>query len=210
MRQYETTIKPVPIDANGIAVAQAVAAAGPLTLNGALIADSIFTGDYARQISITSDGADGGRAFTVTGTDADGTVQTEDITGPATATVESVKYWSTVISIVADAACAGNISSGTVDEFVTKTIPLETYESDGVTVAVEVFTGTANISVQQTFSRVQYTQPAIFYAGPTDLTAITAVAFDDMNIHASGLRVVFNSYTSGASIRLVVNPNRSY
>lgn len=216
MRQKEILIDPIDIDADGIAAAQAVAGAGALTLNGALIVDSIFTSDndgssvLARQISITSDGADNGRTFTVTGTDPDGKAQTEDITGPSTATVESDSYWATVTEISADAACAGNISSGTVDEFVTNTIPIENSETDGSTVSLENFTGAINVTIEEAFSRIQYTDNIAFYTGPTALQGVTAQATDQMSIHASALRLKCNSYTSGAQLSMVINQNRQF
>lgn len=210
MRQKEVFIDPVDVDADGLAVAQAVAAAGALTLNGALIENSIYTGDYARQISITSTGADGGRTFTITGTDADGKAQTEDLTGPATATVESIKYYKTVTSITVDDACAGNISAGTVDEFVTNTIPVENSESDGLTVSLERFTGTIDVSVEQCFSRVQWADSIEFFSGPTSLQGQTSKSYDNINIHASGIRLKCNSYTSGAQLYMTINQNRQF
>jgi hypothetical protein len=209
MRQIELHIDPENVDANGLAEAQAVASAGALSLNGALIVGGVFTGDYARQISITSDGADGGRTFTLVGTDADGKSQTEDITGPASATVESVEYYKTITSITVDDACAGNISSGTVDEFVTQTIPIETGASDAATISLERFSGTIDVTVQVTKSRIQYTDSIEFYAGPTSLQGQTSASTDDIDNHASGFRVVCNSYSSGAELRCICNTNRS-
>lgn len=210
MRQKEILIDPVDVDANGIAEAQAVAAAGNLNLNGALIVGGIFTGDYARQIGITSDGADNGRTFTVTGTDADGKAQTEAITGPNATTVESTKYWKTIISIAVDDACAGNISSGTVDEFVTNTIPIETHNSDSATVSIERLSGTIDISIEESFSRIQYTSVIGWNPGPAALTGITSTAQDDMSNHVSAIRLKCNSYSSGAELRMIINQNRQY
>lgn len=208
MRPKEIDIDPIDVDADGLAAAQAVAAAGNLTLNGALIVGGVFTGDFARQISITSDGADNGRTFTLTGTDADGKTQTEDVTGPNTATVESAKYFKTITSIAVDDACAGNISSGTVDEFVTNTIPINSYNSDPATVVIEGITGTIDVSVDETFSRLQYTDTINWFAGPAALTTITADAVDDMSNHASGVRLKCNSYSSGAELKMIIRQNR--
>lgn len=205
MRPKEKLIDPVDVDADGIAQAQAVAGAGNLTLNGALIANSVFTADYARQISITSDGNDSARTFTVTGTDPEGKAQTEAITGPNATSVESTKYWATITSIAVDAACAGNISSGTVDEFVTNVIPLNHYNSDPATVILEDFTGTINLTVEETFSRLQKTTSIQYFS--TSLINETSAARADINNHATGVRLKCNSYTNGAQLDFIVNQN---
>lgn len=100
--------------ATGIATAQAVSAAGPLTINGSLASGGVATMDVARRIIIASSGADSAKTFTVTGTDRNNNPQSEVITGVATPTpVQSVLDYKTVTSIVASAATAGNISAGT-------------------------------------------------------------------------------------------------
>lgn len=206
--QKTITIDPVDVDTDGLAKAQAVAGAGALTLNGDLISSGKFSPTaHAYQISITSDGADGGRTFTVTGKDPDGKTQTEDITGPATTTVESSKYWSEVSQIAADAACAGNISSGTVDELVTKTIVLDKYNDTAATLSIEDITGTLNVSVEETFSDIQNSTTFEFYA-VTALATKTAATRASISVHATGARLKFNSYTNGADCKLVIVQGR--
>lgn len=210
MRQKEILIDPVAVDPDGLAEAQAVAGAQALTLNGALIVDGVFTGDYARQLGILSAGDDNAITFTVTGTDADGKAQSEAVAGSAGApgTAETTKYYKTVTSVVSSGAAAGNVSVGTVDEFVTNTIPLNSYNTDGATVSVEAFTGTIDVSIQETFSRIQKSLTIEFQAGPAGLTNETAASSGVMTNHASGVRLVCNSYTSGADLRMVINQNR--
>lgn len=100
--------------ANGIALSQAVAGAGALTLNGSLVTGGVAIMDVARRIIIASAGADSAVIFTVKGTSRDGNVQTETITGVATPTpVQSVLDYKTVTSITASGATAGNITAGT-------------------------------------------------------------------------------------------------
>lgn len=219
MRQKEIFIDPVPVDPDGLAEAQAVAGAGALTLNGALIEDGIYTADgsgktiYARRIGILSAGNDAGITFTVVGLDPDKKDQTEVITGSAGApgTSESTKYWSQIDSITASGAAAGNVSAGIVDEFATNTIPLNTYNTHAATVSLEGMVGTFNVTVQQAFSRVQYSDLK-FYDGPAALTnttiADTASSVGDLDNHASGVRLIANSYTSGAELKMVINQNR--
>lgn len=203
MSQKIITIDPDNVDVDGISVAAAVAAAGALTLGGALTSGEIFTGDYARKIAITSSGTDTGRTFTVLGTDANGVAQTEDITGPDTAAVESTKYYKTITSITVDDACAGNISVGTVDEFVTNTIPLKR-NSNAPTISLEDVTGTIDVSVQQTYSNVFDPENINHVACHADLTNATADDDQDLDVNATGVRLVCNSYTDTAELKMII------
>lgn len=100
--------------ATGIATAQAVSGATPLTLNGSLVTSGVAVMDVARRIIIASSGADSAIIFTVKGTDRNGNSQSETITGVATPTpVQSVLDYKTVTSITPSGATAGNISAGT-------------------------------------------------------------------------------------------------
>ena len=204
MKQKIIHIDPDNVDADGLSVAAAVAAAGDLTLGGALTSGGVFTADYARQISITSSGNDSGRTFTVTGTDANGLTQTEAVTGPNAGTVESTKYFKTITSISADAACAGNISVGTVDEFVTGVVPLDFQNGNVKTVSIEDISGTIEVAVEQTFSNVFDRSNINYFAAHADITDITAAAHAELDNNATGVRLVCNSYTNTAELRMVV------
>lgn len=102
---------PVAADADGYAAAQAVAAAGNLTLDGALAG----VADVPRNVVITSAGDDSGITFTVTGTDIYNHALTETITGADTAAASGKKAFKRVTQIAASAAAAGNVSAGTGD-----------------------------------------------------------------------------------------------
>ena len=203
MRTKIIHIDPDNVDADGLSVAAAVSAAGALTLGGALTSGGTFTGDYARQIAITSSGTDTSRTFTVTGTDANGVAQTEDITGPDGTLVESTKYYKTISSITADAACAGNISVGTVDEFVTNIIPLKR-NLNAPTVSLEGFTGTIDVSVQQTYSNVFDPTNINHVACHADLTNTTSDDAQNLDVNATGVRLVCNSYTNTAELKMII------
>lgn len=104
----------------GIALAQAVAGAGNLTLNGSLVVGGVAvlgvanTNLAARRMIIASTGADGAVVFTVTGTNRYGLPQSETITGVATPTpVQSQYDYQTVTQIAVSGVTAGNISAGT-------------------------------------------------------------------------------------------------
>ena len=100
------------LDADGYAQAQAVAAAGNLTLNGVLEGEA----DIARGVSVVSAGAgDTTQTVTVTGTDHWGQAVRETITLNGTTTVNSKKAFLTVTTAAMSAATAGNVSLGTSD-----------------------------------------------------------------------------------------------
>jgi hypothetical protein len=95
-----------------IATAQAVAAAGPLTLDGDTDLSSAAAG---RNVTITSAGDDTGITFTVTGVDGHGIPVVEVITGASAGTAAGAKAFKRVDSVVASGAAAGNVSVGDGD-----------------------------------------------------------------------------------------------
>lgn len=68
--------------------------------------------DVPRNITVTSDGADSGKTFTVTGADEYGNAMVEVITGPASTVVGGKKAFKTVSSIEISAESTGNIKVG--------------------------------------------------------------------------------------------------
>ena len=101
-------------DPNGLSTAATIGSATTLTLNGALIADSVYTtgANIGQIITILSAADDTGVTFTTVGTDANGDALTEVITGVNAATASSTSYFQTVTSITTDGATTGNVSAG--------------------------------------------------------------------------------------------------
>src|SRR5580698_1874812 len=102
---------------NGIALSQAVAGAGNLTLAGSLVTSGVATldsGGAARRVVMASSGNDATVVFTITGTSRSGVVQTDTITGLNGATTGfSTLDFATVTRISSSAATVGNITAGT-------------------------------------------------------------------------------------------------
>jgi len=195
-------IDPVAVDVDGFYTTAVVSASGALTLDGVLDGTTL---DYARRIGIDSSGEDGGITFTIVGTDADGRALTEAVTGGASTMAESAGYFKTITSITASGAAAANVTIGTVDEFITNTIPLNVYNYNPATVSIEDVTGTIDISVEETYSKVFEPDDIQYTAGPTALTTITAAAHADLDNHATGIRLVCNSYSTGAELKMIIN-----
>lgn len=99
--------------ATAICTAQAVAAAGNLTIDGSLAASGVATLDQARRVLITSAGNDSGIEFTVYGTNYYGNSISEVVTGANASTVQTTMDFKTVTRVAASGAAAGNVSVGT-------------------------------------------------------------------------------------------------
>lgn len=115
---YAYNIVPATLDADGIAAAQAVGAAGNLTLNGALASSGTVTLDVPRAVSVTSsDAGDTTQTATVSGYDVYGAAMSEAIAFNGAATISGKKAFYRVTQIAISAALTGNGSAGTLDIF---------------------------------------------------------------------------------------------
>ena len=210
MRPKKLTFAPVAVDADGICESQTTGGAANLTIDGAFASGGVATLDFARQIGITSDADDSGNAFTITGTDSDGQAQTETIaTGPNAATVESTKYFLTVTIVAIDGATVGNITVGTVDEFVSQTIPLDHRSDIGANFSVDI-AGTVNFTVQEAFEPLNNHLPTSKPQQDVHWSAITGLSGANADSKAAGLpgataaRLVVNSHSAGATLAVTV------
>jgi hypothetical protein len=94
----------------------------PFTLTATSSGDSL-----AHKVVITPSASVTGD-YTITGTDADGRVQTETLATDTTNAVTSVKFYLTLTSVLAPSGIGANtVDIGWADEFASKTIVLDTY-----------------------------------------------------------------------------------
>jgi len=208
MRPKEFDFDPVDEDADGIAESQTTAGADDLTLDGVLVSGGIATLDHARRLAIASGGDDSPNDFTVTGTDADGRALVEVVTGPNATTVETVGYFKTVTSVAIDGATVGSVTVGTTDELASQTIPIDRIATTACAIAVDV-TDTIDYTVQQTLEDVQQAgfkpqQDAAWH----DISALadkTADLVGAAAVHATAIRLVTNSFSSGAELQMHVS-----
>lgn len=111
-------IVPAALSATAVCAAQAVAAAGNATINGASASGGVATFDYARAVSIvTSNAGNTTQTVTVTGTDYYGQAQTETLTANGTSTVNGKKAFVTITQAAVSAAITGTLSVGNTDIF---------------------------------------------------------------------------------------------
>lgn len=107
---------PVAADPDAVATAQAVAGAGNLTLDGALVVGGVATLDVPRAVDIVSTAAgDTTQTATVIGTDVYGAALVEAIAFNGVTPVNGKKAFKTITQIAVDSALAGNASAGSAD-----------------------------------------------------------------------------------------------
>ena len=117
-RVYIYDAVPATLSATAVCAAQAVAAAGYATINGASASGGVATFDYARIVSfVSSNAGDTTQTVTVTGTDYWGQAQTQTVTLTGTTTVNSTKTFKTITAVYVSAALTGNLSVGNGDVF---------------------------------------------------------------------------------------------
>jgi hypothetical protein len=117
-RVYIFDIVPATLSATAVCAAQAIAAAGNATINGASATASVATFDYARAFTVVSSNAgDTSQTVTITGTDYYGQAQTQRVTLNGTTTVTSTKTFKTITQVAVSAALAGNLSVGNANVY---------------------------------------------------------------------------------------------
>jgi hypothetical protein len=118
-RPVVTTVSSATADADGYATSQSLGAAGPLTLDGALVSGGVGTPEHPCRVTVTSAGDDSGIDFIVTGTGPDpgnpsGTVAiSETIAGANIGVATTLHDFSTVTDISGSDATAGDVTAGT-------------------------------------------------------------------------------------------------
>jgi hypothetical protein len=186
-------------DASLTGFASNITGAGPWTTFSAT------TDGLAHQVSLRNDSATNyaGQTFTIVGLNEDGDSQSEAVTGPGgTATVESALYFSSITSITASGAGIGadTIDVGWVDEVSSQTYPLDWRSPYSANITVDV-TGTIDFTVQQTFVDV-LGGVAPVWSAITALASKTADTTSTAAVGATAIRVIVNSYSSGAELQM--------
>lgn len=164
-----------------IALAQTLAAAGALTLNGAYGQQDMLpwqsvakmSDAYERKVTLTSTGNLSGINFTIVGKTYNGTAVTEVLAGPSNSTVTSVNNYYEVTSITANAAVATAVSAGTGSTGVSAWIGATTYNAPiSAGLYIEVTATAMSVTVEGTPDNPLPASPALF--PHAILTAITA------------------------------------
>ena len=221
MRPFEIDVDLETADLDGLA-SNIDSSGTTLTFDGDLISGGTFTSadGLGRIIVIVDSDTDtqSDVTFTITGTDANDGAITDAVTGPGSgATVASAKYFKTVSSVTVSAAQGGTEkvdigTRGTTLSAVSKAYPLNYHDSVAPMVSVNV-TGTLNFTVQQTYSDILANTNASGVLVWEDVSALASKTADttaQLGIGAHGVRVVINTYSTGAELQAIVTSVGSY
>ena len=202
MRPRHYSYTPEAAATNSISLSQAVVGAAALTQTGTYGANG-FPSELAWNITITSSANISGVDITFVYLDAQLNQQTVTVAGPNATTKDAGIYATKIISVTTSASASNILIGHTNVGFAPwKVIPSRGVSSTtGASIGID---GTANITLQTTFANIA--DNAIF-AGTFDvfshsyLAALTASAFDTIDTREIGVRLKFNSWSSG-NVRL--------
>ena len=197
-----TTLTPSNADAAAIVASVTPSGAGALTL-----ATTSFS--MGRIVIVTDAGNNTGKSLTIVGTDPDGNTISETIAGTSSSVGVSTNYFKTITSVTASAAYSNAITVGTIGTTLSaasQTIPLDYLNRNASTLSV-VVTGTINFSVQESFTDILKDGTAnTVWGTPSAFSAKTASTTGVLDKGATGIRLIVNSYSSGATIGCTVIP----
>lgn len=192
--QFTKTFTPANASLTGFA-SNVTGASFTLTANDS--GDSL-----AHQVSIRNDSITdhSGKTVLLVGTDADGKAISESVTGPgSSATVESTLYFMTLTSATPSATIgADTFDIGWVDEFVTKTIPLDWRA--GVSALRITVGGTINFDLENTLSDIQFSDSITWFIDDAAQDDETASLTARWEVTPKAIRLKANSYSSGATL----------
>jgi len=202
MRPRHYSYTPEAAATNSISLSQAVVGAAALTQTGTYGANG-FPSELAWNITITSSANISGVNLTIVYLDAQLNQQSVVVAGPNATTKDAGIYATKIISVTTSASASNILIGHTNVGFAPwKVIPSRGVSSTtGASIGID---GTANITLQTTFANIA--DNAIF-AGTFDvfshsyLAALTASAFDTVDTREIGVRLKFNSWSSG-NVRL--------
>jgi hypothetical protein len=167
------------------------------------------TDSLAHFVTLTSGAAAdlSGVAFTIVGKDADGQAQTETIAaGPNNSTVSGSKYFRELTSVTPSATMATKVMDiGIGAASLSPTIALDRLSISPASLTVDI-TGTINYTVKDTIADVFKYQPSTLpWSAISALTAKTALTDGAARTAATGVQVLVNSVTNGATYTLWVS-----
>jgi len=200
--------------ANAICLSQTPAAAGAMTLNGALVVAGVAVMDNPRRVLITPAGSESAKTFTITGIGANGNTVSEVLAGvnnPATA--QSVLDYKTVTSITISAAAAGAITVGTSGVGGSKWVVFDAFAPSLISLQCNV-TGTINYTVQTTlndpYDPITPVAPAsVVWVNSSDTAVVGATATQQSNFMFAPVyaRILINSGAGSVAATFLQSSN---
>ena len=185
---------------NAICLSQTPAAAGALTLNGALVVSGVAVMDSPRRVLITAASSnESAKTFTITGIGVNGSTVSEAVTGPSSGTAQSVLDYKTVTSITISAAAAGAITVGTSGVGGSKWVVFDAFAPSMISIQCNV-TGTIDYTLQTTlndpYDPITPVAPAsVVWVNSSDTAVVNATATKQSNFMFAPVyaRILINS-----------------
>jgi hypothetical protein len=188
---------------NAVCASQTPSGAGALTINGANATAGVYTApdNTPRHLTITTNGNESTKTFTVTGTDRHGAAMSFSTLGASSATTTTYPIaFNTITSVTVSAATAAAVTIGFAAASHTGWIPLDRYTGEDVGIQVHLSTGAGlTFTLQKTMSDLQSAGFAESDAVVTNDATVTgtASAMHMIDLTATGVRFLVTSFTAG-------------
>lgn len=208
MQPYTITKTVTALDRDGISLSQTPGAAGNLTITGAFASGGVATIPTGQQIVGVYSGSNiAARVFTVYGTDDNGTVISETVTGVNNSTVSTLLNYRTITRVAIDAAAGGAVEVGITAVGSSPPFPLEQHVSPtDIALFVQIATSaTVNCTVQYTpndvFLLANYkSSTGLIWVDHIVLAGVTANSDSNFTSPPAGVRLKINSGTDTAKL----------
>lgn len=192
---------------NAVCADQTKATAGALVIDGANASGGVATFPAAYAVSVTSDGNDSTRTYTITGTDSVGRAITETITGPNATTVYTTSVFLTVTAVsVGGGGTVGTVRVGFGSFGATAPLPMD-YQGRpefSLQVVVDTSGGTPTWTIQQTLDDVQTNAYPTWFDHPdSDLVTQTINRQGNYAFIPAAIRLKVASGTGKATLTVI-------
>lgn len=202
MRPFSISFTPADDDVDGFANDTTASAGVAMPLSATSVGDSM-----AHLVILTPSGSVTG-SYALTGTDGDGIAQTETVATDTVNAVTSTKYFKTLTQVLAPSGIGvRTIDIGWTDDILSPSFPIEWNSLSIASLYVDI-SGTIDFTVSDTIQNVwSVTSPqnSLSWSAITALSGKTADTAGSSRIGATAVRLLINSLTAGATIRLDVS-----
>lgn len=202
MRPFSLSFTPADDDLDGFANDTTASAGVAMPLSATSAGDSM-----AHLVILTPSGSVTG-SYALTGTDGDGIAQTETVATDTVNAVTSTKYFKTLTQVLAPSGIGvRTIDIGWTDDILSQTIPVDWREISSAALYVDI-SGTIDFTISDTIQNIwNVTSPqnSLSWASISSLATKTADTAGSSRVGATAVRILINSLTAGATIRLDVS-----
>lgn len=203
MRQIVKSLALLAPVTNGVCLDQTRVGAGALVINGTKASGGVATFNAAYTVSVTSNGNDSSRTFTITGTNANGNTISETVTGPNNTTIYTTLYFLTVTSVTISNGTVGTVRVGFGTSGVTQTLPVDNHGRPEISLQVAV-SGSATWTIQQTLDNPWDNTTLSWFDHPDpNLVAQTGNRQGNYAYVPSAIRMKITSGTGTATLTIV-------